>query len=165
MGSYRDTTDIIYDNPLNSTMYIAEGIDLNGCSMRGDIFVTVDSCNTSPCLVEINNGAVDIEICDGDTALLEATIGFDSYLWTLASTGALLGTNNTISVTIQGTYIVVATDIINNCVDVDSIEVFIYPETPLNPITVPNPTVVCLGDSLVIEVNSGFIGYWWNTKS
>ena len=50
-----------------------------------------DSCNVVPppplCTVEINNGTVDIEICDGDTTILEATSGFDTYLWTLASVG------------------------------------------------------------------------------
>ena len=45
----------------------------------------------------------------------------------------------------------------------DSIEVIVYPETPLNPMTVPNPPEVCLGDSVVIEVNQGFVNYWWNT--
>jgi len=158
-----DTTHIIYDTPLTSTVYIAEGTDWNGCDRRGEIVVIVDSCNTSTCFVDINNGTVDIEICDGDTAVLEATSGFDSYVWTLASTGALLGSTNIINVTNPGVYVVVATDIINNCVDMDSIEVVVYPATPLNLITVPNPPVVCLGDSLVIEVNSGFIGYWWNT--
>ena len=29
--------------------------------------------------------------------------------------------------------------------------------------TAPNPPMVCLGDSVVIEVNSGFLNYWWNT--
>jgi hypothetical protein len=45
----------------------------------------------------------------------------------------------------------------------DSIEVVVYTETPLNPMTVPNPPMVCLGDSVVIEVNSGFLNYFWNT--
>ena len=33
----------------------------------------------------------------------------------------------------------------------------------LNPMTIPNPPNICLGDSIVIEVSQGFVGYWWNT--
>ena len=33
---------------------------------------TQGACGTSPCNVSINNGTIDIEICDGDTAILEA---------------------------------------------------------------------------------------------
>ena len=132
----------------------------------GDVFNAYTlSINESAasCTVEINNGTVDIEICDGDTAVLEATTGFDSYVWTLASVGTPLGTSHFIEVDYPGTYIVTAIDSINSCVDVDSIEVIVYPETPLNPMTVPNPPIVCLGDSVAIEVNSGFVNYDWNT--
>jgi hypothetical protein len=125
-----------------------------------------DSCTVipppPPCDVEINNGTVETEICDGDTAILEATTGFDTYLWT-NSTGVVLASTHIINVTASGIYIVIATDIMNNCVDMDSISVLVYPSTPLNPITVPNPPMVCLGDSVVIEVNPGFLNYWWNT--
>ena len=118
---------------------------------------------TSSCTVEINNGTVDIEICDGDTAILEATSGFDTYLWTSTnSSGGVLGTTHILNANTAGLYIVVATDS-TNCVDLDSIEVVVYAETPLNPITVPDPPMVCLGDSIVIEVNPGFLNYWWNT--
>ena len=115
----------------------------------------------NPCTVEINNGTIDIEICDGDTAILEATSGFDTYTWT--STGSSLGSSHILYATNPGIYIVVATDVQNNCVDMDSIEVIVYPSSPLNPITAPNPPMICLGDSIIIEVNAGFINYGWNT--
>ncbi|MDC0249295.1 T9SS type A sorting domain-containing protein [Flavobacteriales bacterium] len=128
-----------------------------------------DSCTVMPppipCTVEINNGTVDIEVCDEDTVvMLQATTGFDTYLWTEASTGSVLGSTQIINlIPASGLYIVVVTDILNNCVDMDSIEIIVYPETPLNPMTAPNPPMVCFGDSVVIEVNSGFANYWWNT--
>ena len=46
---------------------------------------------------------------------------------------------------------------------VDAIEVIVYPLTPLNQMTAPNPPEVCVGDSVVIEVNPNFVNYWWNT--
>ena len=120
-------------------------------------------CGTNPCTVQINNGTIDIEICDGDTALLQATNGFDTYSWALnGSTGALLGTNNIIIATNPGIYTVVVTDS-TNCVDIDSIEVIVSPSISLSPVTVPDPPMVCFGDSIIIEVVPGFINYWWNT--
>lgn len=145
---------------------VTYGNDCEALNWGGITSWTQGPCFTPPlpCTVEINNGTVDIEVCDGDTAILEATIGFDTYLWTEASSGASLGANHFISVTDPGLYIVIATDS-TNCVDMDSIEVIVYPETPLNPMTVPNPPEVCVGDSVVIEVNSGFLNYWWNTNN
>ena len=74
-----DSTHMIHDNPNSSTIYIVEGIDVNGCDRRGEVHVTV------------------------------------------------------------------------------------YQSTPLSPITVPNPPEVCVGDSVIIEVNQGFVNYEWNT--
>ena len=54
-----DTTHMIHDNPNSSTTYIVEGIDVNGCDRRGEIFVTVDSCNLTTnfaCMGGINPG-------------------------------------------------------------------------------------------------------------
>ena len=162
-GNPNDTDqDRVVVYPTQDFVYVVEALDSNGCESREEIEVFVDTC-TNSCTVEINNGTVDIEICDGDTTVLEATTGFDSYVWTLASVGTPLGTSHFIEVDYPGTYIVTAIDSINSCVDVDSIEVIVYPETPLNPMTVPNPPIVCLGDSVAIEVNSGFVNYDWNT--
>jgi hypothetical protein len=158
----------IVDFPIYSQTYVVEAIDASGCDRRGEILVQVDSCNNGPCTVEINNGTVDIEICDGDTVILEATTGFDTYIWTEPFSGASLGANQFIifSPPVVGVYtiIVIATDS-TNCVDMDTIEVIVNPETPLNPITAPDPPIICLGDSVVIEVNLGFVNYWWNTNN
>ena len=156
-----DTTHMIYDNPGVSTNYIVEGIDNNGCDRRGEIFVTVDPCTTSSCTVNINNGVLDVTICDGDTAILEATAGFDDYIWVSGSVP--IGFNQSLSAIYPGIHMVIATNIVDSCVAIDSIEVILYPEASLEPVTFPDPPMICLGDSIVIEVNQGFLGYWWNT--
>jgi hypothetical protein len=120
-----------------------------------------DSCNViplPPCSVEINNGAVNIEMCDGDTVTLEATTGFDTYLWT--TSGPTIGTTRIITTTIPGIYTVVATDSV--CADIDSIVVILYQSPPLSIGSVPNPPMICLGDSVVLEAASGFVSYSWN---
>ena len=107
-----------------------------------------DSCNIIspvPCSVEINNGLLDLAICVGDSAVLEATLGFDTYTWTEVSTAFPVGNTSNISISNPGLYIVTATDITNNCVDVDSIQVLNYQPVFLNHITIPSPPIICLG--------------------
>ena len=120
-----------------------------------------DSCNViplPPCSVEINNGAVNIEMCDGDTIILEATTGFDTYLWT--TSGPTIGTTRIITTTIPGIYTVVATDSV--CADIDSIEVILYQSPQLSIGSVPSPATICLGDSVVLEASPGFVSYSWD---
>ncbi|MDC0204265.1 T9SS type A sorting domain-containing protein [Flavobacteriales bacterium] len=155
-----NTINRVVDYPIIPTIYVVEALDANGCERRGEILVTIDSCITLPCAVEINNGTIDIEICDGDTTILEATSGFDTYVWTLASVGTPLGTTHFISVTDPGLYIVIATDS-TNCVDMDSIEVVVYQSPSLSIQSSPNPPIICLGDSVILEGSSGFVDYWW----
>ncbi len=120
---------------------------------------TQGPCSTlPPCSVEINNGAVNIEMCDGDTVVLVATTGFDTYLWTLI--GPPIGNHWNLTTTMPGIYTVVATDSI--CTDIDSIEVILYQSPPLSIGSVPNPPMICLGDSVVLEASSGFVSYSWN---
>ena len=54
-----DITSMIYDDPLVSTNYIVEGVDMNGCDRRGEISVIVDSCS----ITNIKNlSLTDIEV-------------------------------------------------------------------------------------------------------
>jgi len=122
------------------------------------LFTFIVTTGATPCTVEINNGAVNIEMCDGDTVILEATTGFDIYLWT--TSGPTIGTTNIITTTIPGIYTVVATDSV--CADIDSIEVILYQSPPLSIGSSPNPPMICLGDSVVLEASSGFVSYSWN---
>ena len=41
------TGQIIYDNPTTDTWYMVEAVDANGCVVKEDINVYVDSCITS----------------------------------------------------------------------------------------------------------------------
>jgi len=134
-------------------IYIVTAVDSNGCN---DIDSIVVFCQTSSCFLEINNGTIDIEICDGDTAILEATNGFDTYFWSTNETSRIIAVTN------AGIYTVVATNILNNCAEVDSIEVIVYPSLPLSIYSAPSPPYICLGDSIVLEATTGFVSYSWN---
>jgi len=101
------------------------------------------------------------DICLGDSIFmwLNPILPISNIVW--VPTG-----NTTSSIidfpTVSTTYVVEALDA-NGCDRRGEIEVIVYPSTPLNPMTVPNPPSVCVGDSVVIEVNQGFVNYWWNT--
>ncbi|HRP88988.1 MAG TPA: GEVED domain-containing protein [Edaphocola sp.] len=80
-----------------------------GCSKSDTVVVTVDSLP----IVDLGG---DVDICEGDTAILDAGAGAASYLW---NTGA---TTQTITVSTDGVYSVVVTNN-NGCVASDSMEV------------------------------------------
>ena len=141
----------------------------NDClAMRSGIFTYTNAigpsgqllpCPQNPvCTVEINNGATVIEMCDGDTVILEANIGFDTYIWTIS--GPPIGSARIITTTTPGVYTVVATDSV--CVAIDSIEVILYQTPTLSIYAAPNPPYICSGDSIVLEATAGFVIYAWN---
>lgn len=81
----------------------------------------------------------DKTICDGDSVILVADLGFESYIW---STGS---ENNSIWATETGIFAITATDI-NNCHSIDSINVG-YGESP----------IIDLGDDFSICTNAPVI--------
>jgi hypothetical protein len=59
-----NTTSSIVDFPTVSTTYVVEALDANGCDRRGEILVTVDSCNTTTnfaCMGGINPGVTSCQ--------------------------------------------------------------------------------------------------------
>ena len=138
------------------SVWILSSGDITGEALNwyGVTSWTLGPCTSSPCDVEINNGTSVEVICIGDTAQLEATIGFDTYLWTEAASGTILSSSYILNATVTGLYIVVATNVSNNCVDVDTIEVRVYPN-PLstNYIISPNPPIICLGDYVTVTLD------------
>ncbi|HJM16540.1 MAG TPA: T9SS type A sorting domain-containing protein, partial [Flavobacteriales bacterium] len=101
-------------------------------------------------------------ICLGDTITLEFwNTPLTNIVWVPTGDTTHMIHDNPNSST---TYIVEGIDV-NGCDRRGEVLVSVYQSTPLNPMTVPNPPSVCVGDSVVIEVNQGFVNYWWNTGS
>ena len=104
----------------------------NGC----DSVVTLNlSIYTSPA---IDLGADTTLICDGTSETIDPGTGFASYIWSDGST------NQTLSATTAGTYIVTGTDA-NGCTASDSMVVDV-----LTVDIAQNDTKICAGDSLVL---------------
>ena len=120
--------------------------------------------NTSPCEVEIIGDTLVCSLTTGQELTTSIT-GFSAsityYWYDNTNPSAVLSTNHSFTISTSGNYCVTVSD--TGCVSTACIDVLFVDSTPLNPVTVPNPPIICLGDSIVIEVNQGFIGYWWNT--
>jgi len=93
-------------------------------------------------------------LCDNDTARLEATSGFKSYRWSSGQT------TQTIIIRGPGTYTVFAIDS-NGCTGRDS-TVLSYPPPPPGLKLTSSKQAVCLGDSAVLQVSSGYKNYEWS---
>ncbi len=96
---------------------------------------------------------LDLEVCDGDGALLDPGFGFAAYLWQDGST------DPTFIVSQPGTFWVEVTDSMG-CMAVDSIDVTYIP----NPVfTLGADTLLCFGASLTLTAPPGLDTYFWST--
>ncbi|MCF8369917.1 MAG: gliding motility-associated C-terminal domain-containing protein [Bacteroidales bacterium] len=97
----------------------------------------------------------DTLLCAGDTLVLNAGSSYSEYLWQDGSQ------NPYYFVTIPGTYWVMVTNE-NGCSGGDTIQVdfAILPEIDLGP-----DTVLCEGESLVLDVDPSFAAYLWQDGS
>jgi gliding motility-associated-like protein len=107
-------------NVTSSGLYWVD-ITLNGCTDRDSIVV-----NISPPF-SINLGP-DIDLCSGDSIVLDAGAGYSSYAWSPS------GSSQTVTVNTGGTYSVTVTDV-NSCEGTDDIAVTIITQQDASIIT------------------------------
>ena len=119
--------------------------DTNGCFGR-DSIMTIE--NPLP-VVNLGTGS---SICEGDSVLLDAGQGFDSYAW---STGDTL---DTLYVMQANTYSVTVTDT-NSCVGSDSyvLSYFMQPTVDIGA-----DDTLCEGFSKTLDAGAGFNSYLWS---
>ncbi len=91
-------------------------------------------------------------VCQGETVILDAGSGFDSYLW---STGE---TTQTIEVNTAGTYSVTVYQ--GECLASDEVSVSFYPLPSTN---LGSPHNGCEGDVITLDAGPGFVSYRWST--
>ena len=93
----------------------------------------------------------DIELCEGETATLQAPSGFDSYSW---SSGA---TTSSITVSESGTYSVTVTDT-SGVTGTDNVKVTVHD----NPVIDMLDEIEATEDT-TLDAGSGFATYSWTT--
>jgi len=131
--------------------YFVEATDANGCSGLSDTLVVVLD---DPVVTVTPSGTVDL--CAGDTLMLEADAGFASYRWSHGVSGRIA------VVTQPGRYTVMATNLAGCTAWSDSVTVTLRPR-PQAAIMLQGLPILCPGDSLLLEAPAGFAGYEWST--
>ena len=116
-----------------------------GCSGSNTVTV-VESPNPEPDITG------DLQICEGETATLDAGSGFTEYLWSEGSIG------NSISVATSGQYSVTVSNLAG-CTGTDQVSVTVNPN--------PTPTIegvlsFCQGTTSLLSVPGSYTGYQWS---
>lgn len=128
-----------------SGTYWVETADLNGC-------ISSDTININTYNVTHPFLGNDTSICEyGDTITLDAGLGYVNYSWSNSAT------TQTINVLGSGTFQVTVSDL-NGCIASDTILITQYPS--INATT--NSFQACVGDTMVLEVSSGYASYIWS---
>jgi len=129
-----------------SGIYFVTVTDAGGCTGETSATVTVSS-NPVVNIAGTNN------VCTGETSVLDAGAGFNTYSW---STGA---NTQTLSVSTSGTYSVTVSNA-SGCTGSDSFGVTVNP----NPTTtITGSTSFCTGSSSSLDAGAGFNSYSWST--
>ncbi len=136
--------------------YCVTATDSTGCTSTACIDISVQD-------IPIFTNPLPPVVCSGDSIVLEIdTVGLSNITW-IPNSLSTPPVHRIVDLPVfSQNYVVEAIDLAG-CDRRGEVFVTVVDSTPLNPVTVPNPPIICLGDSIVIEVNQGFVGYWWNT--
>ena len=129
---------------VNSGNYWAQVIDSSNCFNRDTIGVDIIP---SP---SISLGE-DVDLCEGEVALLEVPSGYNSYLWSDGSPTPAVFADAT------GKYWVRVANI-ENCVTTDTVNVNVH---PLPAVNLGNDTVINKGEMLTLDENVDNASYSW----
>lgn len=121
---------------------------IGGCSFTTPNFIVTE--HPTP-IIQVTGDTI---VCTGDSVLLNATTGFDAYLWSTSATDTL----DSVYVS-QGTYTVTVTDT-NTCSAISTpFTVQLFPTTA----TIIGANTYCLGDSVLLDAGPSYDSYLWNT--
>ena len=141
--------EVALTNPLTDPTTLAFVLSADtaalGCIQTDTVEVTVLP------LPQFDLGA-EVIICEGETAILDAGLGWESVLWNTAQSTPTITTNT------PGTYTATVSD--GNCFNSDAIEV-IQPSLP--SLALPPDTVIC--EDQVLLLNPGAPGGTWSDGS
>lgn len=118
----------------------------NGClSLADSIIINIQN---SPAVFSLGN---DTTVCASDSIMLNASNGFNSYLWQDSSTDSI------ITVKTGGQYYV---QVSNSCGDVYSDTIHIQ-QAIIPVISLGKDTAVCLSDTIPLNASGNFASYQW----
>jgi len=147
-------TDSTFAWPTDTTKYIVQVTDTNGCINVDSVVITVNP------LPDVDAG-LSHQICVGDTTELIAT-GGDLYSWLPADSLSNPNSSSTYAWPTDTTkYIVQVTDT-NGCINVDSVEITV---NPLPNVNAGLDVQICIFDSTELIATGGDIYSWTPTDS
>lgn len=132
--------------PTITTSYIVTGTNSFGCTNKDTAIVTV---NPKPIVTAISD-----TICEGDTAILQAS-GANTYLW---NPGNFTSNPLHISPNVTTQYKVIGSNTFG-CKDSTTANVVFYS----NPVVNVNDATICLNDTATLTAN-GALSYSWNNN-
>ena len=135
---------------LDSTgIYWIVGYDQNGCRDTSNFVTLIVQPNPA-----VSLGA-DTTICSGDTLFKNAGNGYASYSWENGDT------NQIHPITTPGAYWVRVWDG-NGCTALDA---FSVNQIPSPQFSIGNDTVICRGNTILLDAGAGFASYAWSTSA
>ena len=106
------------------------------------------------CEVEIDGDSITclyntVQVLEASPSALSST--FNSYVWYSPGSPSVLANGNQLTINNAGEYCVIAMDTVNLCLDTACI---IISQKEINIYTAPSPPIICLGDSIVLEIDT-----------
>ena len=143
---WQDNSTLPFYVATTSGYYTVQVENSYGCFGEDDIYVSFSEA-------DVNLGE-DSYLCEGETIILDAGEGFESYLWYDNTT------NQTNTITTGGNFWVQVYDE-NNCEGSDTInyEFYLNPSPDLGP-----DKEICTGDTLILTAPEGNFTYYWNNQ-
>ena len=138
---------------INNAITLTE--QLNGCEADQTLSVEILE-NPTP-----NLSASDLSICLGESVLLSADAGYDTYNWTPSSLSGASSTYTPNAITDDTFEVEVIGE--GGCSTTESIEIEIF-ELPSVEVSLSDSTI-CLGESITVSATSGFTTYTWTNSS
>ena len=83
-----------------------------------------------------------------------------SYYWYSPGQNSIQGTGQILTITNPGEYCVIASDSLNTCQDTACIIVSVQ---EIDIFTAPSPAIICLGDSIVMEIDTFWNDIIWSS--
>lgn len=141
-----NSTDTAYTVNSSGTYWVTV-TDINGCH-------ATDTVHAEFLSLPIVSLGADTSLCQGDELVLNAGLGFLSYLWQDNSTGQLY------TVTQGGTYWV---SVDNGCgMATDSINIILHPKPQPN---LGPDTTICMGEEIFLNPGGQYSSYIWQDNS
>lgn len=138
---------------INNAITLTE--ELNGCEADQTLNVEIID-NPTP-----NLSALEMSICLGESVLLSADAGYDTYNWNPSSISGASSTYTPNAITDDTFEVEVIGE--GGCSTTESIEIEIF-ELPLVEVSLSDSSI-CLGESITVSATSGFISYTWTNST